>query len=112
MRIRQAITLDFNDLARIERVEEAWLMIGGRDLPDEQQRPFRRIRGNDFTLEEALTAQAIIEVEAAKPIPIIFEDASLQATWATGQQQSKTLAVEQMRRFLDYLRDDLTRKSP
>jgi hypothetical protein len=107
VKVRQAITLDYCDRARISKVDEAWGMIGGHDLTDEGQRPFRRIRGNDFTMQDVDLARAIVIRVSSRPIPEIFTEPRLQDTWAEGQRSSMLLARRTMEEFLEDLREDL-----
>lgn len=110
MRTRLAIAIQPGDRARPNQLEDALGLVDGRALDDpDWHRPFGRIRGNDFTLEDAELAianiRALAEVRMKAPAP--FDDPETAKTWVTGRDQAARQAIELAEGFLEDLREDL-----
>jgi len=110
LRTRLAISLQSEDRARISQIEDAIGLVDGRAVEDpDWHKPFGRLRGNDFTLEDAeagvanILALADLRLKSEAP----FDDPSLAATWAEGRDQAARRASELAQSFLDALREDL-----
>jgi hypothetical protein len=65
MQVLPKISIDKNEIISAEDLDEAFRLIDGNNLSEDKQRPFRRIRGNDFTMADVQRAVAIVRDTAA-----------------------------------------------
>lgn len=88
-------------------IEQAFNLIGGHELPDVEQVLLGRIRANDFTMEDAVKAVAIVQRRhdelMASSNDDVFRDAKLQALWADGVRSAAQLAARLAGKFLNVL---------
>lgn len=106
------IAVESHDMTLLSKMDQAYAMVGGYDLPLEDQKPFGRIRGNDFSLADAERAVAIIVRRAAEmrtkaANTQVFLDPNLQKTWAEGVLASASLGERLAAEFIDSLHEDL-----
>jgi len=112
MQIISKIRTQTGDRCIRDRIDEAFRLIGGYDLPDSAQKVFGRIRGNDFTLEDAWEAVAIVERKADENLSLdaeqrLFADDDHQEAWSNGQRSIAALARRKASEFIDGLLVDL-----
>ena len=107
MRVRVSIQLDSDDEARVAVVEQVFQQIGGHSLPEDAQKMLGHFRANDFTMDDVDKLEALVAQAAKEPIPVVFADAKLQATWQAGYVQVRTLAVRDVRDFRERLDCDI-----
>jgi hypothetical protein len=115
MKVEIRIKLDPDDLTRPKDMDEAFRLIGGSTLPEEQQKPFARIRGNDFTIADVDLALAIVRTKAKEliessrgecPFPPIGNGENIKS-WEIGLKSTAQLATLKAERFARSLRDEL-----
>jgi hypothetical protein len=121
MQKRSALKLDRSDLANIDNLMSAFNLVGADhgEKPWERDRKvsnpfvsFGRIKGNDFTWDDAVDAVAIIrrrrdEIHARANDPVFLEP-KLQEVFSTGVKSNADHAVRMAEGFLSDLRDDIT----
>jgi DNA-directed RNA polymerase beta' subunit len=102
------------------RIENAWRILGGQAVcPDDPEaKPFRRIRGNDFSESDVTRAIEILVkrarrlLEEAKagecPYPEVEAvDTLVDETWRNGLVSSAHLALKEAESFLHMVDDAL-----
>lgn len=101
-----------------DRLMSAWRILGGAAVAedDPQAKPFRRIRGNDFTEDDLGSALAIIATRAAE-MKIEAEDGvcpypempggRVEQDWRQGLRTSAELAIREAEAFIDLVSDAL-----
>lgn len=107
MQTRVAIRLESHDCADPRRLDEARNLVSAED-----DKVFARIRGNDFTFEDALAAVEIIrrtrkEIYARIDSEMVFADPAQQAVFANGVKANADQAVILAEQFLTDLRTDI-----
>ncbi|TPI18878.1 hypothetical protein [Mesorhizobium sp. B4-1-1] len=112
MRVETKLRIERGDLCVADRLDEAFNLVTGHELPEADQKPFGRIRGNDFGMMDAERAVAIVHSRSAQLLKQaetadVFKDTALQAVWADGQRMAARLAVRKADEFMSALRDDL-----
>lgn len=112
MRIETRIRIERHDLASAAKLDQAYNMVGGHDFPEEVQKVFGRIRGNDFALADVRAAAAAIraravEMRARAESAEVFLDPKLQATWAEGVRASAALGERLLDEFVSDLDQDI-----
>lgn len=112
MKVQTKISLESGDCCSVTKLEGAYNLIGGFELATADQKPFGRIRGNDFTMGDARRAVAIVHRRSAEMLTKadtaeVFKDPKLQAFWADAERSTARLAVRHADQFLDDLEDDL-----
>ena len=110
MRLRIAIRLDPEDKARPDRLEEARGLVDGAGRDAAWNRPFGRIRGNDFTLADAEAAAANIQAaaeEIRRNAESPFAQAGESAEWVRGLHLAADQAMRLAGDFLEDLLEDI-----
>ena len=108
MKIRTAIQLENFDLADANHLRYAFNLVG-IEYSDIDDKSFRRIFGNDFTVENAREAVEIVaerrkHLYEAEPI---FCNERLQARWEAGIRANADRALRYAEEFLENLMEDL-----
>jgi len=95
-----------------DRLMSAWRILGGAAVPDDdpQAKPFRRIRGNDFTEDDLGAALAIIATRAVEmkneaetgtcPYPEM-PGGRVEQDWRHGLKTNADLAMREADAFAD-----------
>lgn len=120
MQKRLALKLDRSDLANIDNLMSAFNLVGADhgDKPWERDRKipnpfvsFGRIKGNDFTWEDAVDAVRIIHTRRdeiyERSFDPVFLDQKMQDTFQTGVRMNADHAVRMAEAFLAALREDI-----
>jgi hypothetical protein len=119
------LRVESHDMARLDQIQQACNLVGadhpptdavasrrGED-PQEWERiikVFGRLRGNDFTLEDAIEAVAIIRrrrdelVNQAEPV---FDNPMQDKVWKDGIRANSNQAVRMAEQFLADLNEDI-----
>ncbi|MER8809272.1 hypothetical protein [Mesorhizobium australicum] len=111
MKIETKLRIERGDLCVVGRLDEAF-NLAGHELPDADQKPFGRIRGNDFGMEDAERTVARIHSRSAQMLKQaetvdVFKDPTIQAIWADGQRMAARLAVRKADEFMSALSEDV-----
>lgn len=101
MRVQTIFTIEPPDLARVMDIESGCSLVGGVDLPEGEQVPFRRIRGNAFSPEDVEAALSVIRSQLDRPVPEAFGDPHLQETFSGGVKFYRLLALRLATSFAD-----------
>jgi len=127
MRTQLTIRLDIGDMADPRRLADAYNLVGGateqekaesrkrrdRSYPHEEHehKPFGRIAGNDFTMEDVRQAVETIKRRRDNLIENlddpVFLSPNLQQTWADGVRANAEHAVRLAEEFMENLKEDL-----
>ncbi|TPI57445.1 hypothetical protein FJ417_21985 [Mesorhizobium sp. B3-1-7] len=112
MKVETKLRIERGDVCVADKLDEAFNLVTGHELPEADQKPFGRIRGNDFGMEDAERAVAIVHSRSAQMLKQadtadVFKDPALQAIWAEGQRMAARLAVRKADEFMSALRDDV-----
>ncbi|MGD9670235.1 MAG: hypothetical protein AB7U75_14555 [Hyphomicrobiaceae bacterium] len=112
MRIVEKVQLSSEDNAQVATLMKAYNLTGCHELPEDLQKPFGRIRGNDFSLEDARTAVHIVNMKAARLIsehadnPTLLPDPRTNAQFHQTVISSAEAAKRYAKQFLDALMED------
>lgn len=122
MKVITKIRVEKTDRARLEQIDNAYNLVGGREhayellggaLHDETN-AFGRLRGNDFSYEDVEVAVALIKArrtmlyeKAAQPSGLVFQSADGEEVYANGVRFNADLAVREAEQFQQDVLDDL-----
>lgn len=111
MQTQTKIKIDNTDRAHPKNVVNAFGLIGGHKLPDDERKLFSYIFGNDFTFDHVLGAVAVVKRRRdelyATADSEVFTDPKIQKVWGDGLKANADLAVREVTTFLEDLRADL-----
>lgn len=112
MLLETRIRIEAHDMASVGKLEQAFNLVGGHALPEDDKKPFGRIRGNNFSFSDAQAAVAAIKKRTDDLLHEansneIFLDPQLQALWAEGVRGTAELATRLASEFMDDLREDM-----
>lgn len=119
MKVLEIIRLEAEDGASVQDLLDAKNMLGGHVgvWTDAELKPFGRIRANDFTMNDALDAFAVITQHAQKLRALKAEDcpfpdipgrtaASVSEDWVRGAHVTADIALQKASNFLIDLQRD------
>jgi hypothetical protein len=105
MNVRQTISLESADAARISCIEQVFCLLGGV-LDDAALSIQGRFKANAFSLDDVwVLGEAVYSVQS-HPVPETFTDAVLQAGIVSGTISGRSLALRQYQAFVDGLQED------
>lgn len=114
MRTRTSIALDKNDMANLNRLQDAVGLSGGKwDMTAEDRKVWNYITSNDFTLDDVQRFVGIIrkrvaeQIASAEQTPLIFVHDHQREVWIEGVRGNGRRAIELAEEFLDNIKTDL-----
>ena len=112
MKISTIISLESGDMARNDAIADVYAWIGGFRFSEADARPFGRVRGNAFTLDDIDEIEKLINREVGRPLEVVFSDAKVQAGHEEGMHAAKANAARRFAAFVSNLHEDLRAALP